>query len=158
MLSLPYSGSLCFVYFSQKTKTRSQASTQESQSTHCLLPLQSQSPPPSPAHSSMNLFKAATQPTCLTDSHVQATQLSQKYEPTFHEHQPETYLMEMERDPPAALNTQNDLILSSQPETHKTPQPVKPKGQTRTPETFNPSLFFPPTARAGSSKKEKKIE
>ena len=47
---------------------------------------------------------------------------------------------------------------ASQPETHKTPQPVKPKGQTRTPETSNPSLFFPPTARAGPSKKGKKIE
>ena len=61
--------------------------------------------------------------------------------------------MEMERDPPV-LNTKNDLTQSSQQET---PQPVKPKGQTMTPETSKPSLFFPPAAGAGPSKKEKKV-
>ena len=156
MYSLPYSSLSCFVYFSQQTKTRSQliaimASTQKSQSTQRLSPLQSQSPPPSPAHSSMDLFKAATQPTCLAESHIQATQLPQKYEPTFHEHQPETYLMKMERDPPV-LNTQNNLTLSSQSETYKKPQPVKPTGQTMIPETYKPLFFSPPAARAGPSK------
>ena len=128
------------------------ASTQESQSTQRLSPLQSQSPPPSPAYSSMGLIKAATQPPFLAESHLQATQ---KYAPTFHEHKPETYLMEMERDPPV-LNTQNNLTLSSQPETYKKPQPVKPTRQTMTPETYKPLFFSPPAARAGPSKKEKK--
>ena len=144
MLSLAYSSFPCFVYFSQKTKTRHQlipimASTQESQSTQRLSPLQSESPPPSPGHSTMDLFKTATQPTWLTESHVQATQLSQKYE-SFQEHQPDTYLMEMERDPPV-LNTQNSLTLSSQSDTYKTPKPIKPNRQTVTPETSKPSFF-----------------
>ena len=160
MLSLAYSSFPCFVYFSQKTKTRHQlipimASTQESQSTQRLSPLQSESPPPSPGHSTMDLFKTATQPTWLTESHVQATQLSQKYE-SFQEHQPETYLMEMDRDPPV-LNTQNNLTLSSQPDTYKTPKPIKPNRQTVTPETSKPSFFSPPAARAGPSKKKKKV-